>query len=513
MDKVNLSPLYDKMAEAKVIGGFMIRPQLLLDGERYKITINDFSDKGEKIAFGAIYNLAQNGATSILPADIVAYLAQYESQLEYYTQNGVDTWVQLAYESMIDVDAPQFEYYYERVKKFSVLRGLRDKGIDTSDLFDDDFLKREDSNAKLNQMTIEDMLQIVRNKIQEVENENHRLAVDTGTNASAGIRNLVETLKAEPELGVEINGSILDYAARGCRLGKMYLYSSNSGGGKSRTMVSNACRIAYPYISDGKIVMPTEMHPVLYIATEQQADEIQTMILAYISGVNEEKILLGDYSPLEASYIEQAIKIMEKYANNFIIESVPNPSIASLKAMITNYILQDKIEYIFYDYIFTSGGLIGEYSKAGLREDVILMMISNTLKEIAATYNVFIMSGTQLNGTYEGKTIRNANMIRGSKAVADKVDLGMIGIRAPQEEIDAVRDYCMSKGLPIPNIVIDIYKNRRGRMCDIKIFRKFDYGTLRLIDVCATTNTYEILTDLRTVERESAVMSFDDFNQ
>ena len=110
MDKVNLSPLYDKMAEAKVIGGFMIRPQLLLDGERYKITINDFSDKGEKIAFGAIYNLAQNGATSILPADIVAYLAQYESQLEYYTQNGVDTWVQLAYESMIDVDAPQFEY-------------------------------------------------------------------------------------------------------------------------------------------------------------------------------------------------------------------------------------------------------------------------------------------------------------------------------------------------------------------------------------------------------------------
>ena len=129
------------------------------------------------------------------------------------------------------------------------------------------------------------------------------------------------------------------------------------------------------------------------------------------------------------------------------------------------------------------------------------------------TFIFYIMSGTQLNGTYEGTTIRNANMIRGSKAVADKVDLGMIGIRAPQEEIDAVRDYCMSKGLPIPNIVIDIYKNRRGRMCDIKIFRKFDYGTLRLIDVCATTNTYEILTDLRTVERESAVISFDDFNQ
>lgn len=513
MEKVNLSPLYDKIAEARVIGGLMLKPQLLLDGERYKITANDFSDRGIRIAFGAIYSLAYNGSQSILPPDIIAYLAQYESQLEYYTNNNMDAWTQVAYESMVGVDAQQFEYYYERIKKFSVLRGLREKGIDTSDLFDEDFLKREDSNEKLNSMTIEEMLQIIRNKVQEVENENHRNAVDTGTKASCGVRELVATLKAEPELGVELNGSILDYAARGCRLGKMYLYSSNSGGGKSRTMVSNACRIAYPYIENGQIVMPVEQHPVLYIATEQQADEIQTMILAYISGVNEEKILLGDYGPLEASYLEQAIQIMERYKDYFIIESVPNPSISSLKAMITNYILQDKIEYIFYDYIFTSGGLIGEYSKAGLREDVILMMLSNTLKEIAATYNVFIMSGTQLNGTYEGKTIRNANMIRGSKAVADKVDLGMIGIRAPQEEIDAVKDFCMSKGLPIPNIVVDIYKNRRGRMCDIKIFRKFDYGTLRVRDVCATTNTYEIINDLRSVERESMVISFDDFNK
>ena len=49
------------------------------------------------------------------------------------------------------------------------------------------------------------------------------------------------------------------------------------------------------------------------------------------------------------------------------------------------------------------------------------MMLSNTLKEIAATYNVFIQSATQLNDGWSKKEIglRDQNCIRGSKAIAD----------------------------------------------------------------------------------------------
>ena len=181
----------------------------------------------------------------------------------------------------------------------------------------------------------------------------------------------------------------------------------------TRTMVGNACAIAYPRIENGKIVKRDSLQPVLFIATEMGADEIQTLILSWISGVNEEKILINQMTEDEEKLIAIAANIMDKYEKNFIIESIPNPSIQSLKSMITNYIIHDDVEYIFYDYIFSSIGLIDEFKGINLREDVVLMMLSNTLKEIAATYNVFVMTGTQVNGEYEKKTVRNANMLRG----------------------------------------------------------------------------------------------------
>ena len=46
-------------------------------------------------------------------------------------------------------------------------------------------------------------------------------------------------------------------------------------------------------------------------------------------------------------------------------------------------------------------------------------MLSNSLKEIATEYQIFVMSATQLSGDYEKAKFRNANFIRGSKAVAD----------------------------------------------------------------------------------------------
>lgn len=42
------------------------------------------------------------------------------------------------------------------------------------------------------------------------------------------------------------------------------------------------------------------MHcPVLFITTELEHQEVQTMFIAYVSGVNEEKILNGKYDTIE----------------------------------------------------------------------------------------------------------------------------------------------------------------------------------------------------------------------
>ena len=77
------------------------------------------------------------------------------------------------------------------------------------------------------------------------------------------------------------------------------------------------------------------------------------MILAHVSGVNEKSILLGNFTPYELERIKRALDIIDKYGSNFIIECIPDPSIAMLRARLTKYIIQDNIEYIFYDYIFT----------------------------------------------------------------------------------------------------------------------------------------------------------------
>ena len=132
-----------------------------------------------------------------------------------------------------------------------------------------------------------------------------------------------------------------------------------------------------PYLDDqGRVIIrgtegtdEDNYQKVLFVTTEQQADEIQTMIIAYVSGVNENKILLGNYSPEEYERVNRALDIIEKYQDNFIIECIPDPSIAMVKARLAKYIVQDGVEYIFYDYIFSSPGLLSEFRDVAVRED------------------------------------------------------------------------------------------------------------------------------------------------
>lgn len=44
-----------------------------------------------------------------------------------------------------------------------------------------------------------------------------------------------------------------------------------------------------------------------------------------------------------------------------------------------------------------------------------------------------------------------------------------------------------------PNIVIDVYKNRRGEMNNVKIWRNFDFGTCRCTDLFATDANYNVI--------------------
>jgi replicative DNA helicase len=484
--------LYDSNSTMYVLGA-LIRDPSLVEKSSYILTESDFIGL-HKILFGAIYNLRAESIQKITPLDIDLYLKQYSKQYDVYKkENGLE-YLQNIY-GIVDAtfEEAQFEYYYNRVKKFTILRDLDSNGIDIKPFYnpDVDFTQIDKENERLNSTDISDIFNKVREKLSIIEDKNISKSRVKAINAAHNIRELIDELRANPEVGYPLSGDILNFAARGAREGKLYLFSAPTGHGKTRFLVGNACSLSLPYIEDGKIVKRDNLIPVLFIATEMDPDEIQTLVLSYVSGVNEEKILTNRLNHEEERLIEVALKIIEQYENNFKIEKISDPSISSLRSKLTRYVLAEGFQHIFYDYIFTSPSLNLEFSKTGLREDVVLMMLSNTLKEIASDYGVFVYTGTQVSRGWEKAHFRNENFLAGSKAIADKIDFGVIAIKLTEEDKEKIEPLLLADGInELPNLVLDIYKNRRGRIVNAKIFRIFDYGTCRTKDLIMTDTNY-----------------------
>ena len=60
-----------------------------------------------------------------------------------------------------------------------------------------------------------------------------------------------------------------------------------------------------------------------------------------------------EYSPVKfkEKMEKYNFNLKKMFGQNFIIECIPDPSIAMIKARLIKYIVQDGVEYIFYDYI------------------------------------------------------------------------------------------------------------------------------------------------------------------
>ena len=487
--------LSDTSATLYVLSCLMHKPELL-EEDKYPLVQTDFCKNLEQILFTTVFNLEKQGAAHLTPSDVDLFLKTQPSMYAYYQNNKGYEWLMTVYQLTETFDRGQFDFYYDRLKKFSILRDLYKNGVDIKEFYDvdKDFLDRDEEDDKLNKIKRDEIINRVREKLAGIESKHVGKINDKSQNAAKGLRALIESFADNPDIGMPIDGEIYNFASSGARLGKFYLYSSSSGGGKTRHLVGNACSLAFPRIEGGKIVGKDGLQKVLFIETEMTADELQTLLVAYVSGVNERKITKHTMNEQEKKNVDLAISIIEQYADNFLIEQVTDPNVNMLKTLCVKYILQENVQYIFYDYIGTSVGLLTEFRDLKTREDVALMLMSNTLKNVAADYQTFVESATQLSGEYEGAIIRDQTNIRGSKAVADKIDFGAIGIKLikDSEEYMAVAPIIEKLGLPYtPNLVIDIYKNRRGEIVVAKLFRYFDFGTCRAYDLFLTDSSYK----------------------
>ena len=486
-----MASLSDKNAIMQVIGCLIKSPIILAD-TKYILTKNDFDLPLAKNIFMSISNLFdKHKLETISIVDIDNYFQQFDGSYENFKkQNGT----QYLKDCIEISNVESFDYYYNRLKKLSALRALKKDGFDITKIYNEnelDIIKDRKQQEELDKMSLQEIFDTFLKDLNDLQydyickDDSEEGLISTGTDK------LFEELQQNPEIGIPLQGEIYNTLVRGARLRKYYLISGASGTGKTRQMVGHACTIAFPErfdIKKNKWVVTGEGRKILFFATEMEKEEIQTMIMAHLSGINEDKILNNYYeSPEEKQRVYDAIKVMEYYKDNFIFVRVGDPSIGQIKTLIRKEVLKYDIKYVFYDYIFSSPGLLAEYKDLNLREDVILMMTSIALKDLANELDIFMMSGTQLNEKWkEYKGIRDYNLIRGSKAIADKIDVGGISLPVTQEEHEVIDILARKLGKDLPTQVQDLYKVRRGKYNRVRIWSKVDLGICRTEDLFLT---------------------------
>lgn len=487
----------------------MCRPELLSDVDKYQLEPADFSQQLDKMIFSAIYNLFAGGAERIHTIDVDTYLQTNEVAKNLLEKNNGLAFIQDCEDL---ADPANFQLYYNKLKKINLLRDLQKNGKDISSFYCEDPLneKYAEINERFEKMTATDIFNSLRGELADLENKYVINSVVEESNAATGIRELIKNLKETPEIGVHLQGEIFNTVCRGGRKGKLYLRSAGSGVGKTRSMVGDACQIAYPVRYDTKYqkwVYTGEPEKVLYVMTEQDPAEIQTMILAYLTGYNEDMFLYGTYKEEHMDRIMKAIEIMERYKDYMLFARIPDPCASVIKNLFRRYSLQYNVENFFYDYIFSSPAMLNEYRDLKLREDVCLRLLTTAIKNLAVELDAFIMSATQLSGDDDPKGgFKDFRNIRGSKAIADLADFAAIRRRPSPEELQLVADFEKRYNFK-PNAITDVFKNRRGRWTMISIWSAVDLGTLRTVDLFVTTPDYKPIQDFQIVNFVSVDMN------
>lgn len=505
----------DKTSEMIVLGALLKNPELLDRVEKYQFAQEDFTDRLSKYIFVAINNLYVESIKKIELVDIQKYLNDiYPVEGKQFELSGIEysnNCIRLAKNEEQRVD-----YYYQKMKKMSLLRTFSEKGIDVTWIYDPNTLdekKIERQNKYLEEHSVDDIIKAIQNKVDKVKDSFRFEGLQPAELLGDSVEDFLTNLGNGPSYGAPLaGGGLLNTVTGGARLGKFYLFSGSTGLGKTRTMMSHMVSLSIPsyYDSKTKSWKNKTPLPVLFISTELVRDELIPMALAYISDVDEDKILGRKIMTFEESNrVQKAGEIFKK--SLFYYEVLTDFTVEDIERCIKLNIDKRNIMYCAFDYISTSTSLLSEMSSkargVNLREDSILLLLSTKLKDIANEYGIFLESATQLNRSgVNSEDDASTNMLRGASSIADKIDLGAILFRLNDRDKDAyqkirpkVREIVQDND---PNVIISFYKNRGLPYNAIKLWCNYNLGTLRMTPLFVTNNDYELRPDIEPIDLE-----------
>ena len=342
------SKYVDNTAIMQVIGCVFNTPQLLDFTDKYTITDEDFPDEFHRTIFGAIYKIHGLGAQHIGLENIADFFSFRPKSAAIYKTNDGERWLL----SISDkANQLSFDYYYSRLKKMTLLRAYDNYGIDVSDIYDPnnilDVKKKQLQEDILDNSTLEEIANKVDQKIDEIRLKFVDDSYGQASQAADGIFELIDKFKEQPEVGVPLYGAFINTVTRGARLKKFYLRSAPTGVGKTRSMIADCCYIGCNKIYDESFgwIRNGTAEPCLYITTEQELEEIQTMMLAFLSNVPEDHILNGQYEGDEEDRVREAAKILKD--SPIYIEEMPDFSLQDVENTIKKNIRDHDVKYVF----------------------------------------------------------------------------------------------------------------------------------------------------------------------
>ena len=473
--------LYDSNSVRLALGCMMIKPSLALD-DRHPLDKGDFTHIFHRRLYQAIVALAKRGCGSVTAMDVYGLCQNNAEVKQVFDENDLSGFID-AVKQLANVD--NFSVYWEAVRKNSLLTEYSKAGFPI-DKFEGD----------VDKYTIDEIAAYYEAKLNVVNKKFYVNANREEYVAGADFAKTKEQWKESPDYGPSFQSPYLNAINRG--MSGFILRAGKSGGGKTVLSIGDVCKICcteyWDFNKQEFVENKSRIGPCLFVNTEMEPrKELDPLVIAWISGVSRGKIKDGYYQGNEEDRVDYANKVLAE-SKLYIVDD-PLFTTKSLVNTIKEYTSLKGVKAACFDYIQNNGAVAAEIaaeSKIPQREDMVLLALTDRLKQVQRMCGVPVLTGVQTNGQEDNMKYPTDACLAGAKAQVRKTDGTIIMLPPKQEELDLFE---MAKANPAMNIPADakcnnvthIIKGRNSRFPkNVKIFQSISYGTARSHDWFAT---------------------------
>ena len=431
-----------------------------------KLSTQDFLCSNNRALFTCLESLSSMGVNSF-DLTVVATTLNEFGMLE--SVGGYD-YVDALFRS--EVSRSNLDVYIKQVLDASLLYKLEGTLKKSADFVHD--------SANSTDTKVDSIVADVENSILGVALET--LKVSDGLNISDGLVELLKEYESNPSSirGLRSGFPILDRVLNGFVPGGLYVVAARPKCGKSTVLANWATHMCV-----------AQSVPILFIDSEMTfKEDFQPRIISYLSGVPERIIKNGLYvnDKKQHESVYYAVEIMNKM--KFIHKYMPGFRMDDVKSVVRKYYAKYKIGALFFDYI-----KMVELND-NFNETQTLGYITSTLKDIAGTLDIPVISAVQINRTGEGKSRISSDQIADSDRVLRYCNVLMSLAPKTKKEIDA-------EGINCGTHRLQILDNRGGSNFYSGIDILFKRSILTAQE--APTQSSDSLIEQRRVEDEKSV--------